>query len=94
MTAKNDLQGAKFTRRRVLASSLDDVNFTDGSNIFGTPNANELPQEIYYIDRKVTETREFVQFECVSVLDLQGIRCPKRQVTRKDFDGVGTFINT
>ena len=64
------------------------------SNPFGTPNANEFPQEIYYIDRKVTETRDFVQFECVSVLDLQGIRVPKRQVTRKDFDGVGTFINT
>lgn len=94
VTAKNDLQGAKFTRRRVLASSLDDANFSSGSNPFGTPNANELPQEIYFIDRKVTENREFVQFECVSVLDLQGIRVPKRQVTRKDFDGVGTFINT
>jgi len=25
---------------------------------------------------------------------LQGVRVPKRQITRKDFDGVGTFINT
>ena len=94
VTAKNDLQGAKFTRRRVLASSLDHANFTDGVNIFGTPNANEFPQEIYYIDRKVTENRDFVQFVCVSVIDLQGIRCQKRQVTRRDFEGVGTFINT
>ena len=94
VTAKNDLQGAKFTRRRVLASSLDDVNFSSGSNPFGTPNANELPQEIYFIDRKTVENREFVQFECVSVLDLQGVRVPKRQITRKDFDGVGTFINS
>ena len=94
VTAKNDLQGAKFTRRRVLASSLDDVNFSSGSNPFGTPNANELPQEIYFIDRKTVENREFVQFECVSVLDLQGVRVPKRQITRKDFDGVGTFVNT
>ena len=94
VTAKNDLQGAKFTRRRVLASSLDNANFVSGSNPFGTPNNNELPQEIYYIDRKVTENRDFVQFECVSILELQGIRVPKRQITRKDFDGVGTFINT
>ncbi len=94
VTAKNDLQGAKFTRIRTLASSLDAINFTDGTNPFGTPNSNELPQEIYFIDRKTTENREFVQFECVSVLDLQGIRVPKRQITRKDFDGVGTFINT
>tara|TARA_R100000353_G_C6436065_1_gene177271 strand:+ start:135 stop:707 length:573 start_codon:yes stop_codon:yes gene_type:complete len=94
VTAKNDLQGAKFVRRRVLASSLDSVNFTSGANPFGSPNSNELPQEIYFIDRKVTENRQIVQFECVSVLDLQGIRVPKRQITRKDFDGVGTFINT
>ena len=94
VTPKNDLQGAKFTRRRVLASSLDNANFISNSNPFGTPNSNEFPQEIYFIDRKITENREIVQFECVSVLDLQGIRVPKRQVTRKDFEGVGTFINT
>ena len=40
------------------------------------------------------ENKEFVQFECVSVLDLQGVRVPKRQITRKDFDGVGTFVNS
>ena len=94
VTAKNDLQGAKFTRRRLLASSLDNINFSSGTNPFGTPNTNEFPQEVYYIDRKVTENRDMVQFECVSVIDLQGIRVPKRQVTRKDFEGVGTFVNT
>tara|TARA_R100000773_G_scaffold30619_1_gene26171 strand:+ start:584 stop:1156 length:573 start_codon:yes stop_codon:yes gene_type:complete len=94
VTPKNDLQGAKFTRRRVLASSLDNINFFPATNPFGTPNANELPKEIYFIDRKTVENRQFVQFECVSVLDLQGVRVPKRQITRKDFDGVGTFINT
>mgnify|MGYP001288313199 CR=1 FL=1 len=93
VTSNNDLAGAKFTRRRVLASSLDNDNFTDGVNPFGTPNSNELPQEIYFIDRKVAENRDIVQFECVSFLDLQGVKAPKRQVTRKDFRGVGTFRN-
>jgi len=93
VTQKNDLAGAKFTRRRTLASSLDDVNFKDGVNIFGTPNNNELPQEIYFIDRKAIENRDIVQFECVSSLELQGVKAPKRQVTRKDFRGVGTFRN-
>ena len=93
VTSNNDLAGAKLTRRRVLASSLDNANFTDGVNIFGTPNSNELPQEIYFIDRKVAENRDIVQFECVSSLDLQGVRSPKRQVTRKNFRGVGTFRN-
>ena len=93
VSSKNDLGGAKFIRRRVLASSLDNANFTDGVNIFGTPNSNELPQEIFFIDRKVAENRQVVQFECVSSLDLQGVKAPKRQVTRKDFRGVGTFRN-
>ena len=93
VSSKNDLGGAKFIRRRVLASSLDNANFIDGVNIFGTPNSNELPQEIFFIDRKTAENRQVVQFECVSSLDLQGVKVPKRQVTRKDFRGVGTFRN-
>ena len=62
-------------------------------NPFGTPNSNELPQEIFFIDRKMQENRAVVSFECVSSLELQGVRAPKRIVTRKDFRGVGTFIN-
>jgi phage-related protein len=104
-TAPNDLRYYCTVHGNAMGNTItmNDPNTTtqetttttsSQTNPFGTPNANELPQEIYFIDRKVTENREFVQFECVSVLDLQGIRVPKRQVTRKDFDGVGTFINT
>ena len=93
VSEKNDLGGAKFTRIRTLASSLDNINFIDGSNPFGTPNSNELPQEIYFIDRKAVENRDIVQFELVSLIDLQGVRAPKRIVTRKNFRGVGTFRN-
>ena len=104
-TAPNDLRYYCTSHGNAMGNTItmNDPNTTtqettittsSQTNPFGTPNANELPQEIYFIDRKVTENREFVQFECVSVLDLQGIRVPKRQVTRKDFDGVGTFINT
>ena len=45
------------------------------------------------IDRKVTESRAVVEFELVSKQDLQDVKLPLRQVTRKDFPGVGTFIN-
>jgi len=93
VTQKNDLAGAKFIRRRTLASSLDNTNFSNNINPFGTPNTNELPQEIYFIDRKAIENRNIVQFECVSSLELQGVKAPKRQVTRKNFRGVGTFRN-
>ena len=39
-----------------------------------------MPKEVYYIDRKVTETRDFVEFEMVSSLDLANARAPKRLV--------------
>ena len=93
VTSNNDLAGAKLTRRRVLASSLDNANFSSGSNPFGTPNSDELPQEIYFIDRKTTENRQIVQFELVGRLDVENQKLPARQVTRNEFAGVGTFIN-
>ena len=92
-TTQNDLIGSKFTRIRTLASSLDAVNFEGNSNPFGTPNSDELPQEIFFIDRKVQENRNFVEFELVSEIDLQGKKIPARQVLRSEFAGVGTFIN-
>ena len=93
-TPFNDLQGAKFVRIRTLSQFLDAANFPSNQNPFGTPDSTaELPQEIYFINRKIVENREIVQFELVSALDLQGVRAPKRQVTRKDFPGVGTFVN-
>jgi len=62
-------------------------------NPFGTPSANNrFPDEIYYIDRKATETRDFVEFELASLMDLAGVKLPRRQVLPKEFPGVGTFI--
>ena len=66
---------------------------TQQVNPLGTPDPTaEFPQEIYKIDRKATETREVVQFELASVLDLAGIRAPMRQCTRTEFPSIGTFI--
>ena len=93
-TPHNDLADAKITRITTLASELDAANFPSSSNPFGTPSSNELPQEIFFIDRKTNESREVVQFELVGALDQANKKIPKRQVTRKDFAGVGTFVNT
>ena len=92
-TPHNDLLGATVTRLLVLASSLDNANFSSGSNPFGTPNSNELPQEIYVIDRKMSESRNLVSFELTAANDTQNKRVPARQVTRTDFPAVGTFVN-
>ena len=66
---------------------------TTQTNPFGTPSSNKFPDEVFFLDRKVVENREVVQYELVSALDLANVRVPKRQITRKDFDGVGTFID-
>lgn len=93
-TPHNDLADAKLTRITTLASELDAANFPSNNNPFGTPSSNELPQEIFFIDRKTSESRDIVQFELVGALDQANKKLPARQVTRKDFAGVGTFINT
>ena len=63
-TAGNDLTGATVTRIRTLARFLDAVNFPGDINPYGTPDSTaELPQEIYFINRKTLENRNVVQFE-------------------------------
>ena len=91
-----DLAGAKVTRRRTLARFLDEENFPSNVNPYKVGSVDptaEMPQEIYFIDRKVVENRDIVQFELVSTFDLIGIAAPKKLVTREDFPGVGTFVN-
>lgn len=92
-TNQNDLLDAKVTRIKTTADNLDAANFPNNQNPFGTPSSDEFPQRIFFIDRKVTENRAFVEFELVSKIDLHGKKIPARQVTRNDFPGVGTFIN-
>ena len=91
VTLGNDLLNAKVTRLLPLASALDNANFV-GDNPFGTPSTDRLQDRIYYIDRKAVENRQIVQFELVSVLDMQNKKIPARIVTRDLFPAAGTFI--
>ena len=90
-TPGNDLLDAKVTRLMPLASALDNDNFV-GNNPFGTPSTDRLQDRIYFIDRKSVENRQVVQFELVSVLDMQNKRIPARIVTRDLFPTAGTFV--
>ena len=63
------------------------------SNPFGTPDPTaEFPQEIYFLDRKISENRDIVQWEAISALDLVNVKLPKRIATRDIFPGIGTFV--
>jgi lambda family phage minor tail protein L len=80
LTLPNGLEGAKVTRIRTLARFIDGVNFPGGVNPYGPPDPTaEFPREIYYVDRKVVENKDVVEFELAAVFDLIGVRAPKRQ---------------
>lgn len=71
-TAGNDLGGAEVRRIRTLKKYLDGESTAD-------PNA-QFPQEIWFVDRKANETRDFVSFELASKFDLAGQKIPRRQI--------------
>lgn len=80
LSLPNGLEGAKVSRIRTLARYIDAVNFPGSVNPYGTPDPTaEFPREIYYVDRKIGESRDVVEFELAASFDLAGVRAPKRQ---------------
>jgi len=70
----DDLVGGKITRRRTLQKYLD-----------GSPQADtlqEFPIDIFYIERKTQETAASITWQLSSVLDLEGVKLPRRVVTQ------------
>ena len=66
---------------------------TTQTNPFGTPDPTaEFPQEIYFLDRKVSENRNVVTWEAQSALDLINVKLPKRIATREIFPAIGAFV--
>jgi len=67
---------------------------TTQTNPYGTPDPTaEFPQEIYFLDRKVTENRNVVTWEAQSALDLVNVKLPKRIATKDLFPGIGGFLS-
>jgi len=79
--AYQDLAGCKVTRIRTLAKYLDAVNFPGSVNPTADPTA-EFARDIYFIDRKSAETRDYVEFELAAALDLAGVMLPRRQIVQ------------
>jgi len=71
-TAGNDLGGAQVKRIRTLKKYLDGEAAAD-------PYAH-FPEEIWFVDRKASESRNVVSFELASKFDLAGVMLPKRQL--------------
>ena len=76
-----NLIGAMFIRQRVFARFLDAANWTNGVNPWGTPNPTAAyPQEIWYVNRKVQENQQIVEWELASLFETDGLKLPRRQM--------------
>lgn len=73
-----DLVGAKVVRKRVFARFLDDANFI-GANPFGDADTEAgMPDEVYYINRKSSESKSLMEFELVTPLEMENYKVPNR----------------
>ena len=86
--ANHDFSNCKVTRKRTFVRFLDNDNFidpgtknSDGKNPFGEADPDShFPDDVYYINRKVSENKNVIQFELVSALELKGSEVPARIV--------------
>lgn len=77
----NNLVGAKVVRKRTFVKFLDNINFPEGRNPYGSadPTAG-LEDQVFFILRRESENRLMVQFELASPLEIENVTFPKRIV--------------
>jgi lambda family phage minor tail protein L len=73
-----DALGARVTRKRTFAKFLDPQNFPDGNPY--TDTTQGMPDEVYYVARKVAESISGVEMELAVRFDVMGTQLPRRQV--------------
>lgn len=74
----DDLVDSKVTLKRTHVKYLDAVNFREGNP---TANPAEIyPDQLWYVNRKLSESNQMIEWELVSAFDLRSARVPARQV--------------
>lgn len=68
----DDLVGTRLTRKRTLAKYLDGYPEEDPDE--------EFSPELWFVEQKLGESSEVVEFELASAMDFQGVVLPRRQV--------------
>tara|TARA_Y100000361_G_scaffold50385_1_gene43817 strand:+ start:7547 stop:8731 length:1185 start_codon:yes stop_codon:yes gene_type:complete len=104
-----DIIGAKVTRIRTFAKYLDSKNFSDISQInnsqgsYANPFPDqyepdpyaEFPRDIFYVERKSNENKINIEYELSALLDVEGIKLPRRRVLSQrcsfTYRGCGCF---
>jgi len=81
INGRDDFVGLHFTRKRIFLKYLDAGNFHNSENPFGDPDINaRFPDDKFIINQKLSEDKNLVEFEIVSILEMETVRIPSRQV--------------
>ena len=72
-TAVLTVTGVAFT------GSVDNISVMAYSNATADPT-QEMPADVWYVERKANEDFEYVTFELSSALDFSGVQLPRRQI--------------
>ena len=76
-----NLIGARVIRQRVFARFIDAINFPNGKNPWGIPDPTAAyPQETWYVNRKISENQQAVEWELGSLFEIDGVKLPRRQI--------------
>lgn len=77
----NDFINYKVTRIKTFLKYLDNVNFPNQVNPFAEPDPDaSFAEDVFYVNHKVKETDELVEFELVSLLELETASIPARKM--------------
>ena len=85
-----DIIWSKVTRIRTFAKYLDRINFSgsihNSKKVLEIPQGYEpdpyaqLPKDVYFIERKQTETKSVLTYQLSSILDTEGTKLPQRVI--------------
>lgn len=76
-----DISGASIRRKRVFYKYIDDINFDGGANPWGLADPTAIfSDELFYINRKLLENKEVVEFELATPWEIDNEKLPKRTI--------------
>ena len=76
---RGDLVGRNIIRKRIYLKFLDNENFPNNINPFGVPDPeSRFDDDIYKVNKKITENKYVIEFELVSPLELEDVKVPAR----------------
>ena len=76
----DDFTSARVTRIKTMLKYLDNLNFPNSINPHGEPDPESFTKDVYFVNQKVRETDDVVEFELVSALEIENAKIPCRSV--------------